>query len=278
MNRYRIVVSAENTPYMAWQCKLFHYSCVSRLKTAPAFVVHEQGAGWCEEFRDIVRAGGVVRSAPNYRVAAGGWDYPPRNAAGTLFHVDELCDGEEFVVLCDPDMLFVRRPRFPRTLSGDYYPYMDYDQPAVRRAALAFGVGQGELDARKGGLSFGVPHVVPRALLPQVAETWLEAIDAFRPELWEISMYAFGLAAVRLGLGVKLTTFNDHNFWPRRVLKRDMIHYCYADPLWRKHDFMTATRAKEVWESSPRVQRRTVLGEIIAQLREARDFYKRPWR
>ncbi|HLL73817.1 MAG TPA: hypothetical protein VK421_00855 [Pyrinomonadaceae bacterium] len=276
MSRYRIVVSAENTPYMAWQCKLFHYSCVTRLKTAPAFVVHEHDADWHDDFRDIVRAGGLVRSAPNYRVTACGWDYAPRNAPGTLMHAEEVCDGEEFIVLCDPDMLFVRRPRFPRTLSGDYYPYMDYDQPAVRRAALAFGVSQKDLDARKGGLSFGVPHVIPRASLRLMAETWMEAVDAFRPELWEISMYAFGLAAIRLGLPVKLTAFNDYNFWPRRALKRDMIHYCYADPLWRKYDYMDAARARQVWVSAPKVPRRSVLGEIVAQLHEAHDFYRRP--
>src|ERR1700759_1432689 len=107
MKPYRIVVSAENTPYMAWQCKLFHYSCLTRLGAVPTFVVHALGGDWCEDFRDIVCAGGHVRSAPNYRTVADGWDYPPRNAPGTLLHAEAFCDeGEEFVVLCDPDMLF----------------------------------------------------------------------------------------------------------------------------------------------------------------------------
>ncbi len=80
-SRQHIVVSAENNPYLAWQCKLFHYSCVSRLEQTPLFVVHERDKDWRTEFKEIVNIGGKVRAAPSYRASNG---YSPRNTAGSL--------------------------------------------------------------------------------------------------------------------------------------------------------------------------------------------------
>src|SRR3712207_2776362 len=111
MARFRVVVSAENNAYMAWQCKLFHFSCVTRLGATPTFVVHDSGSDWHPGFRDIVRAGGVVRHAPGYAVTPRGFHYRPRNTPGTLLHAADLCEGaDDLIVLCDPDMIFVRAP------------------------------------------------------------------------------------------------------------------------------------------------------------------------
>ena len=117
--RYRIVVSAENTPYLAWQAKLFHFSCVSRLNDSPIFIVHEHGSKWRRDFQELADAGAIVSRAPSYRITSNGDDYAPRNTAGTLLHAAELCSAkDEFIVLFDPDMIFVRQPNFSRNLSG----------------------------------------------------------------------------------------------------------------------------------------------------------------
>ena len=112
--RYRIVVSAENTPYMAWQAKLFHFSCVSHLNHSPIFIVHECGSKWRRDFQELADAGAIVSRAPSYRITSNGDDYPPRNAAGTLLHAAELCSAkDEFIGtlrsgydLCTPTQFF----------------------------------------------------------------------------------------------------------------------------------------------------------------------------
>ena len=81
---YRVVVSAENSPYMAWQAKLFHFSCVSRLNHSPIFIVHEFGSKWRRDFQELADAGAIVSRVPSYCITSNGGDYAPRNTAGTL--------------------------------------------------------------------------------------------------------------------------------------------------------------------------------------------------
>jgi hypothetical protein len=275
MNRHQIVVSAENNDYMAWQCKLFHYSCVSRLGATPTFVVHEWGDDWHPGFLDIVRAGGVVRRAPSYALTAAGLRYSPRNTPGSLLHAAALFDDDEFIVLCDPDMLFVREARFPAALSGEYYPYMYYGQEAVRVARERVGVSAGQIEGRGKEVCLGVPHVVPVRDARRLARVWLEVIDAFPLTIWEVSMYALGLAAVKLEMPIELTHMLGFNHDMNAPLAWDMIHYCYGDDRWRKHAYMRAETAPDVWEPRAEAPRGTVLGEILTQLREAREFYAR---
>ena len=61
MNSHRIVVSAENTPYAAWQAKLFYYSCLRHLQESPLIIVHESGRELHADFHAIINAGGVVQ-------------------------------------------------------------------------------------------------------------------------------------------------------------------------------------------------------------------------
>ena len=112
--RYRIVVSAENTPYLAWQAKLFHFSCVSRLSRSPIVVVHDCGSKWHRDFQELAEAGAIVSRAPSYRMTSNGDDYLCRNHAGTLLHAAELCSAkDEFIVFCDPDMILYTNLIFP---------------------------------------------------------------------------------------------------------------------------------------------------------------------
>lgn len=273
--RYRIVVSAENSPYLAWQAKLFHFSCVSRLAGSPIVIVHDCGSKWRRDFQELAEAGAIVSRAPSYRITSNGDDYLPRNTAGTLLHAAELCSAQdEFIVLCDPDMIFVRQPNFSRNLSGEYYGYVNYDRKPVRRAAKKIGIRLKMLDRQKEELCCGVPYVIPVAAAKQLAEAWLQAIDEVSPREWEDVMRAFGLAVVKLGLRITLTHMMNHNYWHNAVVNRDVIHYCYGDKTWDKRNYVTTRQARKVW-SPAAAQQGTILAELLSQIREARDFYSR---
>jgi hypothetical protein len=272
--RYRIVVSAENSPYLAWQARLFHFSCLSRLNHTPIIIVHDCGSKWRRDFQELADAGAIVSRAPSYRITSNGDDYLPRNTAGTLLHAAELCPAkDEFIVLCDPDMIFVRKPDFSSGLSGEYYGYVNYDRKPVRRAAKKIGIKLEMLDRQKRELCCGVPYVIPVAVAKRLAEAWLQAIDAFSPRHWEDQMHAFGLAVVKLGLRLTLTHMMNHNYWPNAPVDRDVIHYCYGDETWNKRSYFTARQARKVWSPAAPAQQGTILAELVSQIREARDFY-----
>ncbi len=261
---------------MAWQCKLFHYSCVTRLGIRPVFIVHELDRDWHPYYSEIVAAGGIVRRAPSYRRTKNGDDYSPRNTAGSLVQAAAIgYRANDFIVLCDPDMIFLRRPELPRTLSAERCSHVDYDAPEVRDAARQLGITPDLLNRRKREVECSVPHVIPVADASRIAEGWLEAIDAFRPGNWQISMYAFGLALIRLDLPLKLTRFVALNVQQARdVGDADIIHYSYGDENWNKRHYWYPEKAPNVWKPTARFPRRTILGEIISQIEEANGFYK----
>jgi hypothetical protein len=177
-SRQHIVVSAENNPYLAWQCKLFHFSCLTRVKQTPLFVVHERERDWLPDFKDIVNRGGKVRSAPTYRSAAAP-NYSPRNTAGTLLQAAMIgYHRDDFIVLFDPDMIFLRKPTFLKRLAAEHYSFLDL-RPEVRDAAAKLGINSQVLNRRRKEISCGVPYVVPVAAARELAEAWLEAIDSF---------------------------------------------------------------------------------------------------
>ncbi|PYS81517.1 MAG: hypothetical protein DMF67_16575 [Acidobacteria bacterium] len=273
--RHLIVVSAENNAYMGWQSKLLNFSCMSRVGERPVFVVHDSGGPLHSDFGDISAKGGVVRAAPNYKVTRQGDVYPPRNTPATLLHAAEEGAGEaEYFVLCDPDMIFVRRPSFPEALAGVFYSYMNFDQSFVEVARRAAGVNEDALEAQKEQLRCGGPYVIPAACARELAEAWLDAVDAFPPRTWEDVMYAFGLAAVKLGMQVSLTHMAKTNYWPDAAPDGDVIHYCYGDDVWNKRHYFTEEQSALVWETQVSVPRATVLGEILAQISEAGEFYR----
>ena len=274
-NKHRIVVSAENNPYAAWMAKLFYFSCISRLNHSPIIIVHESGRAWHPDFYDLVKCGAFVRSAPSYRVTGYGDVYYPRNSAGTLLHAAQMCGGQdEFIVLCDPDMIFVRQPHFPESLSADHYAYMNYDRAGVETARKRMGIALDRIDAQKKELCCGVPYVIPVADAHRLAEAWLEAVDAFPPREWEDIMYAFGLAVVKLGLRVTSTHMMNFNNRPDDLTSSDIIHYCYGNDDWNKRHYITEEQARKVWNPPVKASKGTILGEILSQIEEARDFYR----
>lgn len=278
MNKHRIVVSAENTPYLAWQCKLFYFSCVTRLKHQPIVIVHKTARDWHPDFYDLAKAGCAVHSAANYRTYGGGDDLPSRNHPGSLITAAEICDGrDEFIVLCDPDMTFVRSAEFLDCLSADFSSFMDYDQDYIEEARLKFGVKRNELDAKKERLKVAVPYVIPTALASEFGKTWLEAIDAFSPHKWEDVMYAFGLTVVKLGLEIQVTHLTDTNYWPDESVKAPIIHYAYGDERWTKRNYFTDEEAPAVWRPEVKAREGTILSEVLSQIRQAGDFFRDPY-
>lgn len=280
---------------MGWQCKLFYYSCVTRMNHQPIMIVHDAGSDWHPDFYDLAKAGCAIHSAPNYRTYGGGDDLPGRNHAGSLIKAAEICDGQaEVIALCDPDMIFVRATDFLDCLSADFSSFMDYGQDYIEEARLRFGVQRDELEAKKEKLTVAVPYVVPTALASEFGRTWLQAIDTFPPRKWEndqifsrplghpvkrrhVVMYGFGLTVVKLGLEIEVTHLTNHNYWPDAQLRAPMIHYAYGDERWTKRDYFTDEQARAVWHPEAKAAEGTILSEVLSQLRQAGEFYRNPY-
>ena len=272
--KHQIVVSAENNPYMGWQCKLFYYSCVTRLNHQPIIIVHESGPDWHPDFYDLAKAGCLVDRAPSYRAHPFRDEYPPRNTAGSLIRAGELLAGQDvLIVLCDADIIFARELEFPTTLSGEFSSIMNYDRDFVAPALRAMGIERELLADEKADLRCSVPYVVPIELAHELGSVWLQAVDAFSPRRWEDIMYAFGLAVVKLGLKLNVTHLSDSNFWPDEKVKAPMIHYAYGDERWTKRNFYRDEHMRALWNPPSGIPKDSILGEVLKQIKEANKFY-----
>jgi hypothetical protein len=80
-----------------------------------------------------------------------------------------------------------------------------------------------------------------------------------------------------LGLEVTLTHTVDLNYWPYERPNADVIHYGYGDDTWDKRHYFTSSQARNVWKPAVDAPRGTILGEILAQIREAAAFYIDPY-
>lgn len=272
---HQIVVSAENNPYIAWQCKLFYFSCVTRMNHQPVVIVHDWGEEWHPDFYELARAGCAIYSAPNYRFDCEGNDYACRNHPGSLRRTAELFrDQDIFIVLCDPDMVFVRRVEFPETLAGEFSSFMDYDRDFVNDVLPKIGLMRNTVDAQKGSLCVSVPYVIPAKIASELSDRWMSTIELFNPRRWEDVMYAFGLSVLKMGLRLEVTHLVDHNYWPEETLQAPMIHYAYGDERWNKRDYSNDETNSGVWNPPDSYSRETILGELANQIREAREFYR----
>lgn len=273
--KHQIIVSAENNAYTGWQCKLFYFSCVTRMQHQPLIVVHDSGNEWHQDFLDLAKAGCALSRAPNYRFSGKGDDYAPRNSAGSLIHAGQLFGSQDLnLVLCDPDMIFAGPVKFPEILSGEFSSFMNYDADFVTEALRTLGLERAQLDPEKESLRCSVPYVIPAANAAALGAKWLAAVDAFPQRRWEDIMYAFGLAVTKLGLKLHVTHLADHNFWPHAKVNAPMIHYAYGDERWTKRSYFKDEQMSELWNPTLVAPRATILGEILAQIREAREFYR----
>jgi hypothetical protein len=272
---HQIVVSAENNPYIAWQCKLFYFSCVTRMNHQPVVIVHDSGEQWHPDFYELAKAGCAIYSAPNYRYDRDGNDYACRNHPGSLLRAAELFNEQNGVlVLCDPDMIFLRSVEFPKTLAGEFSSFMDYDRNFVNEVLPKLGVARAAVDQQKDSLCVSVPYVIPAHIARALGESWMSTIELFSPRRWEDVMYAFGLSAVKLALTVEVTQLVNHNYWPEEKVEAPIIHYAYGDERWNKRDYWTDETNREVWNPPDTYPPETILGALANQIREAREFYR----
>lgn len=279
ISKHRIVVSLENNAFHAWQAKLFHFSCVTRLNHHAIFIVHENGSAWQPDFSDLVRAGAIVRKAPSYFTGVAA----TRNFAGSLIQAAPLCAPDELIVLCDPDMIFIGKTEFRQEFSGNYYSYMDYEQPPVHAAARRLGIQLKLLRAWQEQVRCGVPYVIPADRARRLGEEWLTAFDAFRTknrdfnDVWLDVMYAFGLAVIRLGWTVALSDSVNMDHPAGILLDREIIHYCHGEPAWDKRWYWSPEDVPQVWDPPFQPAEGTVLYELFSQLRQAANFYRNPY-
>ena len=304
MPRHEFVCSTENNPYMVWQAMLFHASCLRVTGQAPIVVVHTNGQPLLKGFEKIRAAGGRIQTAPDYR-QIGGVNYPPRNTAASLRHVQ--VDAADYVVLCDPDMVFLQPFPWPNLtladhqISFDFVGYLDaqFDvyQPAVDDVCRTAGLDP--LQIRKPQYNGGVPHVIPIGLQRPLSDLWLDLMETFpnvppcSPEIpgarprgcssgpqkdWLTTMWALVMASERLNLEPVLTrlccTTQDGNR-PLPAIESSgpcLIHYCYEAPGFGKHQYDTLEAAeKDVWQAAP--DDGSVVGNVRGQLRHACEFY-----
>lgn len=276
---FQVVISAEANPYMAWQAKLAHYSCVSRLGQAPIIVVHHSQAADREDLADIATRGGIVVAAPSYRKTSRGLNYGPRNSAGTLLEAARIVGSTvDYIMLSDPDVVFRRAPTVGPVLSGAACGYLDYTEPPVRAAMKRLGIPAFKLSRPSGGrFCCGIPYIIPQQYATPLALAWLEAIDAFVPPRWEDVMYAFGLAALMLELPLRRLRLADTNYVAEAPARAPVVHYCYDNTLWSKRRFYSVPASRRVWTPPDGAKPGSVLAEVLIQLAEARRFYAGRW-
>jgi hypothetical protein len=271
---FQVVVSSENTHYMAWQTQLFCFSTLSRLGQHPIVIVHDSGRPLRAEFVALQRHGCHVMEAPSYRAHPAG-DYPARNEVGSLLTLASMTNlGSEHILFCEPDMLFTQSPAYRAVMSGEYYGYMSYAEERVVRAAAKCGLDQ-LVDGLNATRKIGVPYLIPVRLLRRLASRWIEILDSFDEVKWIDIMYAFGLALECEGVTAELTRIVNHNYQPTNLLTGSVIHYCYGDHMWTKRAFFEERNPFEIPdELLPIGEAGTILAEMMNQLREARAFFR----
>lgn len=269
---YQVVVSSENTVYMAWQTQLFCYSCLSRLEQAPIVIVHETGEPLLEELQVLRSHGCRVVEAASCGIHPTGC-YAPRNELGSLLVASALEDLQhKSILFCEPDMIFVRPPVLPMKLCAEFYSYLQYQEERVSRVINAFGLKDG-VNRLNSGYRVGVPYHILLSDIRRIAVRWFKVLDSFSEISWIDIMYAFGIALLSEGRTVETTHIMQHNQDPKKRVSRDLIHYCYGDARWNKKMFLRNSPLRMTEGSYPIYDHTEIGGEIIAQLREAKAFF-----
>jgi hypothetical protein len=282
---YEIVVSAENSPYLLWQCLLFHASCFETQKVAPTVIVHGDRA-LLPGFDALADLGARVCSAASYRMS-GSTEYICRNTAGSFL---EAAHDRSWTLICDPDFLFLR-PLPPRAealcgnrlVSWDFVAYMrvgELNRRWLAEACAERGVDAARVDLhREGGV---VPNFVHRDVQKAFGPRWLSATDALvragasAGEVpWVTIAWAFALAAWEMDLELALTRLTDTSYRgldrPESSLTTPILHYCYGDDLFDKRRHGNADSAASVWTLDACGS--SVSAHIVRELGRAREWY-----
>lgn len=267
---FKIVVSSENSSYMAWQTQLFCFSALTRLGKQSTVVVHRATGPLCKEFEVVKKWGCSVIEAPQFRVHPRG-EYPARNEPGSLLTIATHPEFREgYVLFCEPDMLFAKCPLYLGKLCGEYYHYLDYSQERFRVVARKFGI-EDAVETLNRTSKIGVPYLIPGQLVARIAQRWLEVLDLFEEFEWIDIMYAFGIALTMENLSAEITRLMADNRDPLSKLKQSIVHYCYGDARWNKRSYYTSGSPLDPATRVPSTKglSGTVLGEILRQIRQA---------
>jgi len=290
---FDIVVAADNNNYLAWQCMVFHHSCLTHLGQAPIFVVHGDNGPLVEGYRIIDAKGGHIQRLPSFRFA-GKIDYVCRNVWATLKGVNTAAD---YIVLCDPDLFFLRPVDFSAIAAGlnegavslDQVSYMrvdDHNRSVLEAACRAAWIDPRRLDGI--GLSGGMPYVIPTALRRRLGREWEARTEDYlaacyklhghmNSHVWISIMWGFVLAAMRSEIPMTLTNLCALNgskaeMHPSVLGERAIVHYCYGDSHFDKKRYMEEEASRNpVWKAS--APEGTINAEVIRALREAAMFY-----
>jgi hypothetical protein len=263
----QVVVSSDNSQYLAWQTQVFCYSASTKLGITPTVVVHQSRGTLRPEFHLLRRIGCHVIEAPSFRMHPTG-AYPPRNELGTLL---TLADGNhlhhDLVLLCEPDMLFVHELPRLHALSGEYYDYLEYSATRIVDVAVAWGLPR-SADRLNRDMRIGVPYMLPVKDAGRLARRWLAVLDSFPAVEWIDIMYAFGITLALEDLQPETTHFSQNNYNPDSPVSGHVVHYCYGNSVWGKRMF-TRTSPLDREGSWPTAPPGSVLAEILTQIRQA---------
>ena len=290
---YDVVVASDNNNYLAWQCMVFHHSCTTHLGRAPIFVVHGDDGPLVEGYRLLQEKGGVIQRLPTFRFA-GKIDYVCRNLWATLKGVKTPADT---IVLCDPDVFFLRPVDFSGIAAGlndeavslDQVGYMrvsDHNRAILEEVSRASWIDPRQLNGI--GTTGGMPYVVPTALRRRLAREWeartedcltasFKHYGQMNSEVWISIMWGFVFAALRCNVPVSVTNLCALNGkkaeeQPSVLSERAILHYCYGDGFFDKKRYMEEEASRNpVWKAS--APEGTINAEVIRALREAAVFY-----
>jgi hypothetical protein len=196
----------------------------------------------------------------------------------------------ELLVLCDPDLVFLRPVAFDRLGAGPGVLAMD--GVGYMTAGAADNAGWLETGCERAGVDHaalrghgpfgGVPYVVHATDRERLARDWLRCIEHFLhadphgrdPIHWIGGMWAAVFAARREGIEIRMTELSAMN-WNRGLLDpaASIIHYCLGDETFDKRAFQWGPAATwDVWDVRP-VGDGTVSDRVRAEIADAAAFH-----
>jgi len=264
--QYDLVVSAENSDYMAWQCMVLHHSSLAHLGHAPIFVVHGDEAELVDGFGRIAAAGGRIQRAPNFR-HGGEIMYAPRNQMKT---VELVATDKPWLVLCDADMIFLDRVDFGALIHGvdeetivlDRIPFLvvhDENRKIIEEVCGEAAISVERVEDQP--ISGATPYLVATSARGRLCEAWEPLMEAYlrtsylhyggyEPGVWISSMWGLVLAMHSLGLEAKLVDLCVHTEDDPIVdpALTPILHYSYPNEAFNKRRYNASDRFGELWE------------------------------
>ncbi len=262
---YDIVLSAENNDFMAWQCLVFHHSCITHVGKAPIVVVHGDEPELVDGFAWLEQAGGSVQRAPNFR-HYGDIMYAPWNQLKT---VELAVSDEPWLVFADTDMVFLDQVDFtpqlaalgPRSVGLDRVPFLvvnDTNRTIVADGCQHAGVALDAIEDRP--VTGATPYLIANSARGELCAAWelstkryLEKSFAFHngydPGVWISSMWGLALAVHALDWDFVLSEQCVHTLQDPEVnpAERPILHYSYGIDHFNKRRFNRRDRYDELW-------------------------------